>query len=70
MALSIFGDFVNQGDAEIYRPPFQQIEYETQFDSTTLDRLRVLQAAKERAIKFEDFAEAKKIKVKQINKNF
>ena len=44
------------------RAAFEQLEYETQFDPTTLDRLKVLNAAKERAVKNDDYEEAKRLK--------
>lgn len=41
---------------------FNEIQFETQFDPTTLERMRALEEAKERAIQNEDFLEAKRIK--------
>ncbi len=47
---------------DLERIAFEQLEYETQFDPTTLDRLKVLNAAKERAVKNDDYEEAKRLK--------
>ena len=67
IALSIFGDFLvmneetqknQKGQAGLY----DKLEYETQFDPTTLDRLKVLEVAKDKAIKNEDYEDAKRLK--------
>lgn len=39
-----------------------EIQYETQFDGVTLERLRTLNDAKEKAVRREDFLEAKRLK--------
>ena len=67
IALSVFGDLLafNEEAQKNPKPPagvFDRLEYETQFDPTTLDRLRVLEAAKEKAIRSEDYEDAKRIK--------
>ena len=41
---------------------YEQLEYESQFDRETLERLRALQSAKEHAERDEDYGEAKKLK--------
>ena len=41
---------------------YEQLEYESQFDRETLDKLRALQSAKEHAERDEDYGEAKKLK--------
>lgn len=67
IALSIFGDFIAMNE-EMQKNPkgtaaiYDKLEYETQFDPTTLDRLKVLESAKEKAIKSEDYEDAKRMK--------
>ena len=41
---------------------YEQLEYESQFDRETLDKLRAQQSAKEHAEREEDYGEAKKLK--------
>lgn len=41
---------------------FENLEFESQFDAVTLDRLRLLGQAKQKAINEEDFVEAKRLK--------
>ena len=65
IALSAYGeplssdplDKPTKGDVK-----FDKMEYMTQFDQFTLDRLKDLEQGKERAIKAEDFEEAKRLK--------
>ena len=68
IALSVFGEGIpTQGGA---KPPgaavdqqggFQELEFNMQFDEETLNRLRMLQKARDRAEKNEDYTEAKKL---------
>jgi centrosomal protein CEP104 len=67
IALSVFGDplAINEEVQKNIKGPagmFDKLEYETQFDPTTLDRLKVLETAKEKAIKSEDYENAKRLK--------
>lgn len=64
IAISVFGDYltVNEVPKQSKPNPLERLEYETQFDPTTLDRLKVLESAKEKAIRIDDFEEAKRLK--------
>lgn len=62
IAINIFGEALgSQGKQNPEKQHFQELEYESQFDKETLDRLRVLMKAKERAEMQEDYGEAKKL---------
>lgn len=68
IALSVFGEAVpsnalgkvttGTGEAPV---GFQELEFNMQFDEETLNRLRMLQKARDRAEKNEDYTEAKKL---------
>lgn len=65
IAISVFGDYLTVNN--VAKPSkgvsqLEKLEYETQFDPKTLDKLKLLESAKEKAIKIEDFEEANKLK--------
>ncbi|KAM3137982.1 hypothetical protein pb186bvf_009877 [Paramecium bursaria] len=65
IALSVFGDPLDAppGYAQLKPKEFyNEIQFQTQFDPYTLERLRDLEEAKEKAVQREDFIEAKRIK--------
>lgn len=67
IALSVFGEFIalNEEMQKAVKAPagaYDRLEYETQFDPMTLDRLRVLETAKEKAKKNEDYESAQRLK--------
>ncbi|EAR95577.1 centrosomal protein, putative (macronuclear) [Tetrahymena thermophila SB210] len=64
IALSCFGDDLTnmKQNIEPVKEFYNQIQYQTQFDHVTLDRLRTLEMAKERAVKNDDFDEAQRLK--------
>lgn len=64
IALSCFGDVLSNIPERVEKPKeyYNQIQYQTQFDNITLDRLRTLEAAKERAVINDDFDEARRLK--------
>lgn len=72
IALSVFGELIAYNEeiqANLTKVPpnqkaavYDRLEYETQFDPTTLDRLRVLEVAKEKAKKNEDYESAQRLK--------
>jgi len=43
-------------------PKYEKLEYEMQFDNDTLKRLKDLEDAKSKAVKNEEFDEAKRLK--------
>jgi centrosomal protein CEP104 len=65
IAISIFGEKVPLGNANQASKPektaFQELEYNMQFDEETLNRLRMLEKARDKAEKNEDYSEAKKL---------
>lgn len=66
IALSVFGDYLYGGvkpnPTSKQKGGFDAIEYETQFDESTLSKIRALNVAKERAVSADDFEEAKRLK--------
>ena len=67
MAVSFFGDILRpKPKAEVTNKKIYVIENDEQeptpFDSKTIDRLKALEAQKEKAIRNEDYDEAKKLK--------
>lgn len=70
IALSVFGELIAYNEEIQAKLPaaqktaavYDRLEYETQFDPTTLDRLRVLEVAKEKAKKSEDYESAQRLK--------
>ena len=65
IALSVYGEPLATDPIE--KPTkaeikFDKMEFQTQFDQYTLQRMKQLEEAKERAVKNEDFEEAKRIK--------
>lgn len=65
IALSVYGEPISSDPLD--KPTkadvkFDKMEYMTQFDQFTLERLKELEQAKERAVKSEDFEEAKRLK--------
>jgi centrosomal protein CEP104 len=65
IAIGCFGDAIskdkeNKGDPNQLK--YDKLEYETQFDQNTLERLKDLEDAKAKAIRDENFDEAKRIK--------
>jgi centrosomal protein CEP104 len=66
IAVSVFGDAIATNPQAIPRQAneqggFQELEYNMQFDEETLNRLRMLEKARQRAEESEDYAEAKKL---------
>ena len=51
-----------QGIGQQFQQDFGNIEEELQIDKSTMETLKALYAAKERAVNIEDFDEAKRIK--------
>ncbi|CAD8188747.1 unnamed protein product [Paramecium pentaurelia] len=65
IALSVFGEPLDSppGYGQMKQKEFyNEIQFETQFDQNTLERLRLLEEAKDKAVSREDFMEAKRIK--------
>ena len=67
IALSFYGDYLTQtkgklGTVKNPAKPFDRLEFETQFDPTTLQKLRALEKEKKRAVAMEDFNRAKQLK--------
>lgn len=62
IALKIFGQ-PDTNDPQAMQPqlPYQELETEMKFDAGTIDRLRNLDAALQRAVAQEDFNQAKKL---------
>ena len=65
IALSAYGEPLASNHVEKpskAQQKYDKIEYQTQFDEHSLQRLKELEDAKDRAVKSEDFEEAKRIK--------
>jgi len=66
IAVGIFGDPMNAGPTKEVDPQkakYDRLEYETQFDKLTVEKMKDLEEAKARAVEREDFEEAKRIKL-------
>lgn len=66
IAVGIFGDPVSNvapsKEMDPQKAKYDRLEYETQFDAMTVQKMKELEDAKTKAIEREDFDEAKKIK--------
>lgn len=65
IAIGVFGDPMTGAPAkevDANKAKYERLEYETQYDQTTVQQMKELEDAKERAVAREDFDEAKKIK--------
>jgi len=67
IALGVFGDPLNTTAPEKQVDPmkakYDRLEYETQYDPLTVQKMKDLEDAKARAVEREDFEEAKRIKI-------
>ncbi len=65
IAIGVFGEPLNNNKENKDQPSkgkYEKLEYETQFDNDTLQRLKDLEEAKAIAVKHENFDEAKRLK--------
>ena len=65
IALNIFGEpngIITPTAGPIQSQKYDKLEYKCQFDPATLEKLKSLEIAKERAVKDEEFEEAKRLK--------
>jgi len=66
IAVGIFGDPMHTGgpqkEVDPQKAKYDRLEYETQFDKSTVEKMKELEEAKARAVEREDFEEAKRIK--------
>ena len=66
IAVGVFGDPMSSAipkEVDQQKAKYDRLEYETQFDAVTVQKMKELEDAKTRAVEREDFDEAKKIKV-------